>query len=193
MRSAEFDREQVLRAAIVAFTAKGYSQTSMQDLKLATGLHPGSIYCAFENKQGLLVASLEQYGKDRGNEFKQLFAKHSTILIGLKNYLENTVSEVSPDGLQRGCLSQVALNELAQIDPVIENAVTNNFNAWLAGFVEVFDKALQNGEVNSNRTPEQRAQCMVMGIYGLRTYAHTYCQPEIIMTLAQQLYEDVSR
>ena len=50
MRSAEFDREQVLRAAIQAFLLKGYAKTSMQDLKRSTGLHPGSIYCAFESK-----------------------------------------------------------------------------------------------------------------------------------------------
>ena len=43
MRNAEFNKETVLRAAMVAFMAKGYAKTSMQDLKAATGLHPGSI------------------------------------------------------------------------------------------------------------------------------------------------------
>ncbi len=57
MRSAEFDREHVLRSAMAAFIAKGYSKTSMQDLKKATGLHPGSIYCAFDNKRGTSVGS----------------------------------------------------------------------------------------------------------------------------------------
>jgi len=46
MRNAEFDKEQVLRSAMNAFMKKGYANTSMQDLKKATGLHPGSIYCA---------------------------------------------------------------------------------------------------------------------------------------------------
>ena len=32
MRSAEFDKEQVLRSAIAAFVSKGYNKTSMQDL-----------------------------------------------------------------------------------------------------------------------------------------------------------------
>ncbi len=41
MRNAEFDREKVLRSAMNAFMAKGYSKTSMQDLTRATGLHPG--------------------------------------------------------------------------------------------------------------------------------------------------------
>lgn len=55
MRSAEFDREEVLRSAMEVFISKGYAKTSMQDLKSATGLHPGSIYCAFTNKRGLLL------------------------------------------------------------------------------------------------------------------------------------------
>ncbi|MGL4517633.1 MAG: TetR/AcrR family transcriptional regulator, partial [Shewanella sp.] len=68
MRNAEFDREQVLRAAMEAFMRKGYSKTSMQDLTQATGLHPGSLYCAFSNKRGLLIAAIEQYQSDRNQQ-----------------------------------------------------------------------------------------------------------------------------
>jgi AcrR family transcriptional regulator len=45
----------------------------MQDLKAATGLHPGSIYCAFTNKRGLLLAALEQYGIESAKVFEAQF------------------------------------------------------------------------------------------------------------------------
>ena len=86
MRNAEFDREEVLRAAMKAFMHKGYANTSMQELKKATGLHPGSIYCAFENKRGLLLAALEQYRLDRATEFEQFFANSHLTLDNLKSY-----------------------------------------------------------------------------------------------------------
>ena len=193
MRSAEFDREKVLRAAIAAFAAKGYSQTSMQDLKQATGLHPGSIYCAFENKQGLLLAALEQYQLDKGTEFNKLFDRQEKVLDGLSQYLKQTVADCSLDGPQKVCLSQKALNEMSEIDPVISDAVANNLDGWLDGFVQVFNKALESGEVDSARTPLQRAQSLVMGIYGLRTYAGTHAEPQVLEHLARQLFEDVCR
>ncbi|MFV0487507.1 MAG: TetR/AcrR family transcriptional regulator, partial [Vibrio fluvialis] len=93
MRVAEFDREQVLRSAMYEFMSKGFNKTSMQDLKKATGLHPGSIYCAFENKRGLLLAALEHYACERTEEFNAIFAAQPTVMEGLKSYFCMVVDE----------------------------------------------------------------------------------------------------
>ena len=190
MRSAEFDREQVLRAAIEAFMAKGYNKTSMQDLKQATGLHPGSIYCAFENKQGLLIAALEQYSQDRAAEFRQFFTDKSSILTGLRKYLAHLVDECVSCDPHKACLAQKALNELAAQDEAAEQQIRTLLNDWQKGFVDVFRAAQANGEVSNERTAEHRAQCFVMGIYGLRTYANTHPEPELLKELAAQLFND---
>ena len=122
MRNAEFDREEVLRAAMKAFMYKGYAKTSMQDLKKATGLHPGSIYCAFENKRGLLLAALEQYRLDRKTEFEQFFANSASVIANIKSYLDNVVVEcISCDSAQ-ACLLTKALNEIAEQDSEIQKS-----------------------------------------------------------------------
>lgn len=193
MRNAEFDREQVLRSAIRAFLQKGYAKTSMQDLKRATGLHPGSIYCAFESKQGLLIAALEQYQNDKNTEFQQFFANKSSILQGLKAYLDDTVSHCSSQCGQKQCLSQKALNELAEQDPVIEKTLLDNMNGWQRGFIDLFETALANGEISAARSPESRARSLVLGLYGLRTYAQMETSSAVLTQLAQQLFEDVTR
>ncbi len=193
MRSAEFDKEEVLRAAIKAFVSKGYNKTSMQDLKKATGLHPGSIYCAFENKQGLLLAALEQYNKDRADEFQQYFIGNKTVLAGIEKYLDNTVNQCALDGSEKVCLSQKALSELSEQAPEVEELITHNIEAWQRGFEQVFQQALLAGEVNNSRSPVQRVQSLVMGIYGLRTYAQTHPSKDILTALAQQLFKDVCR
>lgn len=193
MRSAEFDREKVLRSAIHAFVSKGYNKTSMQDLKQATGLHPGSIYCAFENKQGLLTAALEQYNSDRSVEFRAYFANQPSVLSGLKNYLDHTVSDCSLAGPQKVCLSQQVLSELTEQAPSVKSVVDRNINNYQTGFINVFEQALELGEINSQRSPTQRAQSLVMGLYGLRTYAHTHPSVEILKQLSNQLFEDVCR
>lgn len=193
MRTAEFDKEQVLRAAIAAFVDKGYNKTSMQDLKKATGLHPGSIYCAFDNKEGLLIAALQQYNKDRTGEFSGYFDGEPTILGGLKNYLMQTVTNCTSSGPERVCFSQKALSELTQQTPAVEAVIAKNMADWQRGFIDVFEKALAAGEIDSSRTPTQRTQSLVMGIYGLRTFAHTHPTTDILEELAQQLFEDVCR
>ncbi|NTS76327.1 TetR/AcrR family transcriptional regulator [Catenovulum sp. SM1970] len=195
MRSAEFDREQVLRAAIKAFVAKGYTKTSMQDLKKATGLHPGSIYCAFESKQGLMLAAIEQYEKDKSAEFETFFVDQPRILDGILAYLENTVSEVTAIGhdCQKACLTQKALSELSDNEPEIEIALKDSIQQWQHGFVEVFQKAQQAGEISGDRSAEQRTQSLVMGILGMRTYAQTQADKTLLTQLAHQLFDDVCR
>ncbi len=191
MRSAEFDKEKVLRAAMNAFMAKGYNKTSMQDLKIATGLHPGSIYCAFENKRGLLLAALEQYNKDRAVEFQQFFQDKNKMLVGLKKYLAHVVNECISCDPQKACLSQKALSELAEQDEDAQQLITMQLKHWQNGFTDVFKKAQQNDEVSAERLAQHRAESLVMGIYGLRIYAHTHPEPEILQRLAEQLFNDV--
>ncbi|MBY6186664.1 TetR/AcrR family transcriptional regulator [Marinobacter hydrocarbonoclasticus] len=193
MRTAEFDREQVLRAAIHAFVAKGYTKTSMQDLKAATGLHPGSIYCAFDNKKGLMLAAIEQYDKDKTDEFQALFASSNTVLEGLWGYLARTVEDITSSRQDRlkACLSQKALSELGDNEPEIEAALKASSRRWKNALIGVFEQAMERGELNRERSAEQRGQYLAMGLLGLRTYAQSEPDPKLLTELARQLFDSV--
>lgn len=108
MRSAEYDRDAVLRNAMEAFRAKGYAKTTMQELVAATGLHPGSLYAAFGNKRGLLLAAVDHYVAEKGALRRRCLAQPSP-LAGLHAFLEQVVD----DALQGSCLLTRTLMELA--------------------------------------------------------------------------------
>ncbi|WP_295893564.1 TetR/AcrR family transcriptional regulator [uncultured Vibrio sp.] len=186
MRSAEFDREKVLRSAMDAFISKGYSKTSMQDLKAATGLHPGSIYCAFENKRGLLVAALEHYRSERSDEFVTLFDSQSTVMDGLGLYLQGVVEECESAQIKQ-CLLQKALSELADQDEEVENIISTMLNDWQRGFTDKLSEAQLNKEIASDRDCEALSQFLVMGIYGLRTLSYTNPEKGVLSRLSEQL------
>ena len=193
MRNAEFDREKVLRAAMKAFMHKGYAKTSMQDLKKATGLHPGSIYCAFENKRGLLLAALEQYRLDRKTEFEQFFANSKLAMLNLKSYLDNIVVEcISCDSAQ-ACLLTKALNEIAEQDSEIQQVISDNLSVLQQALAEKFEQAKAEKSINADKDCDHLARYFLMGIYGLRTFAHTHPEAKVLEQLAEQLYHDVSQ
>ncbi len=193
MRNAEFDREKVLRSAMTAFMDKGYGKTSMQDLKKATGLHPGSIYCAFKNKRGLLLAALEQYRLDRNTEFEGFFAGKYPILIELKAYLDHIVQECQSCDAAQACLLTKALNEMAEQDAEIQTIITGNLANWQQALTQVFKLAQIKGELTAERDADHLARYFMLGVYGLRTFAHTHPKGETIQELANQLYLDVCR
>jgi AcrR family transcriptional regulator len=193
MRNAEFDREKVLRSAMNAFMNKGFANTSMQDLKKATGLHPGSIYCAFENKRGLLLAALEQYRLDRATKFEQFFSVSQQTTDNLKSYLDNVVAEcISCDNTQ-ACLLTKALNETSEQDCEIQQIISNNLSMLQQAFTEKFEQAKKENSICVEKDSEHLARYFLMGIYGLRTFAQTHPEPEILKQLAEQLYQDVLR
>ncbi|WOH36564.1 TetR/AcrR family transcriptional regulator [Thalassotalea fonticola] len=192
MRNAEFDKEKVLRSAMNAFMHKGYAKTSMQDLKAATGLHPGSIYCAFENKRGLLLAALEQYRLDRKTEFEQFFSGTQPTLINLKAYLDNVVAECLSCDSAQSCLLTKALNEIAEQDEEIQKIISDNLLMLQQALAEKFEQAKTEQSIDAEKDSTHLARYFLMGIYGLRTFAHTHPKADVLEQLAQQLYHDIS-
>ena len=186
MRSAEFDRETVLRSAMEAFVSKGYSKTSMQDLKAATGLHPGSIYCAFENKRGLLIAALGQYRDDKSREFETLFKEQENVFYGLNRYLDSVVDECEKEAI-KDCLLQKSLSELAQQDLEVEQLISSMLQDWHRSIENKISQAQGAGYVNKHKSAGQLAQFVVMGIYGMRTLSHTPPKPGVLKELKQEL------
>ena len=165
----------------------------MQDLKKATGLHPGSIYCAFENKRGLLLEALEQYRLDRKAEFDKFFSATERTIDNLKSYLDNVVDEcVSCDNTQ-ACLLTKALNETAEQDVEIQKIISNNLSMLQQALAEKFEQAKKEKDISETNDSEHLARYFLMGIYGLRTFAQTHPKPEVLTQLAEQLYQDVLR
>ncbi|SMY34467.1 HTH-type transcriptional repressor ComR [Photobacterium malacitanum] len=188
MRSAEFDRDRVLRSAMDVFITKGYSNTSMQDLKQATGLHPGSIYCAFTNKRGLLIAALVHYRDQRSAQFIALFSQSESVIGALKTYLEQVVDECEREQI-KDCLLQKALSELAQQDIEVADIISQMLKQWQQTLAEQIALAQQANEINVQRDSQQLAEFLVMGIYGLRTFSHTRPEPGVLRRLATDLMD----
>lgn len=175
---------------MTAFMAKGYAKTSMQDLTKATGLHPGSIYCAFSNKRGLLLAALGQYRHDRSVEFDGFFQADAPIVSQLKSYLDHIVLECLSCDAARACLLTKALNELAEQDDEIRAIINQHLANWLDALTDKFQQAIDAGEIPAHRSSRDLAHYFVMGIYGLRTFAHTHPQAQVLQSLADKLHHD---
>lgn len=172
MRTAEFDREYVLSSAMNEFIAKGYNKTSMQDLKRATGLHPGSIYCAFENKRGLLVAALNHYGVTKSKLFEDFFVNSEKILHGFEAYLRDII-EFKQCHENKACLLQKSLSELEQQDEEVEQLIRDMLERWKMNIASKLELAKQNGEIAQDTDCCLLSDFVVMNIYGLRSFATT--------------------
>jgi len=191
MRKAEFDRADVLRKAMSVFQQKGFNKTTMQDLVAVTGLHPGSLYCAFSNKRGILIAVAQQYAEDRALELEQHFHQVSP-LQGIQSYLNSVVVECASCSGDSGCLIAKSMNELAEQDEEIQDLLATILTRAEQRLASSFAIAIKNKELADDFDAEARAQFFMMGIYGLRTYAHTHPTKAVLEQLAAQLFQAIS-
>ncbi|WP_404339770.1 TetR/AcrR family transcriptional regulator [Pseudoalteromonas mariniglutinosa] len=193
MRTAEFDTEFVLRQAMLAFMQHGYAKTSMQKLTQVTHLHPGSLYAAFGNKKGIFLAAIEQYQKDRNAQFTALFSHpDKPVLATLKCYLTDIVDECIAGETAKVCLLTKSITEVEGNDPQICQVLSANLNAYESALAAQLQTAIDNKELITQRHADQLARFLVMGIYGLRTYALTNQDPNALQQLADELLQVIS-
>ena len=188
MRIAEFDREFVLRQAMLAFMQHGYAKTSMQKLTQVTALHPGSLYAAFGNKKGIFLAAIEQYQADRNQQFTALFCQHKPVLPSLRQYLDSIVNECISGDAMKVCLLTKSISEVEGQDSQISHVLMTNLNAYENALAEQFERAIKQGEIPVTRSAEHLARFLAMGLFGLRTYALTNRCESDLSQLADDLY-----
>ncbi|WMN59813.1 TetR/AcrR family transcriptional regulator [Pseudoalteromonas xiamenensis] len=187
MRTAEFDRTFVLRQAMMTFMQFGYAKTSMQKLTEATGLHPGSIYCAFKNKKGLLLASIEQYQIDKREKMQLHFEQFTSIKEGLKAFLSTIVFDCTQEECTKVCLLTKTLSELDGQDDEVSSILSKNMHQFEESITALIEKAVELGELPETTNVTAKSRFLTMGIHGLRTYAYTNPNVECLSELADQL------
>jgi len=170
-RPTKFDRDTVLQAAIEAFRDSGYCATRMPELVHATQLQPGSLYAAFDSKQGLLEASLQHYAGQSLAAIKATIEGAISPLQGVKQVLVNVVEESIED--KRGCLLVNTLLELSSSDTGLRNKIL----AYLADIetclVHALQQAQSQGELGDDKEPVAMAKFLMVNMWGFKVLAKT--------------------
>lgn len=131
----EARRDEIVAAALRAFTAKGFSRASMADIIAESGLSVGAIYGHFSGKQELLAAcAIHLLGRRRDEvdaaiEHGQPPAPGDAVVLLVRGMLR--------DGIDSGALVQVWGE--ATVDPELRGIV----NEALAIIRGALDRALR--------------------------------------------------
>ena len=89
-RPREFDEDELLEKAMLAFWEKGLQKTSMRELEAKTGVKQVSLYNAFGDKEGLFLAVLDRYADLVLHTLDQHLDNRD--LNGITAYVESNVS-----------------------------------------------------------------------------------------------------
>ncbi len=180
-----FDEEEVLERAMRTFWAKGYRDTSVEDLVAATGVRAGSLYNAFPGgKHALFLAALERYSRLVVPVKLGELAGDAAGVPEIRAYFDGLVADLTTREGRAGCLMVNSAVELANDDSDVARAVT----AHMRRLERNATRALRNAGVPD---PEARARLLVATAFGLMVVGKTGASEEVLTAIVDSALADV--
>ncbi|MBL8925349.1 MAG: TetR/AcrR family transcriptional regulator [Pseudonocardia sp.] len=103
-RPPGFDRDAVLREAMLAFWRHGYEGVSIADLTAITGLQASSLYAAFGSKRELFDLAVDCYAEEFGSYVTRALDGQPTAYLAVQQLLREAAKTQTLPGLPHGCL-----------------------------------------------------------------------------------------
>jgi TetR/AcrR family transcriptional repressor of nem operon len=165
-RPLEHNREEVISAAMNVFWDKGYSATSMADLKIATGLNPGSLYASYQSKEDLFIETLEFYCDQSIENIELDLFQGSDFIKNIHALFKRLLG--SNDDSGKGCFFVNTLIEMSPHNPRVKTLLEKYTEKYKSAFVAVLARAREKGQIANSIDTNTMAGQLMLAIWGLR-------------------------
>lgn len=155
-RRATWTEPELLSAVMAVFRRKGFAHTSVRDLEGATGLHPGSLYKAYGNKEGLFAAAVTAYNDQVvADRVRTHLDAAEPPLRGIHAFFTSTFD--SGEELNPGCLLTTAAAEAPELPGTARDGVAAGLDLIEDGFWRVLERARAAGDIDPTTATDQLA------------------------------------
>jgi TetR/AcrR family transcriptional regulator, transcriptional repressor for nem operon len=184
-RPREFDPADAIDAAGKLFWDQGYHATSIEDLCQATGLLRGSLYSAFGDKKGMLLAAIDQYGEKNLARLAESLSSREPTRGGLRTALLYYTRTPTVLAGRHGCLVTNTALEMLPEDPDVEDRVERIFRRMTALLSAAVVRGQAAGIFNPNLDERTVGNYLLCVIQGLRVLGkvRTYGEKELAATV----------
>jgi TetR/AcrR family transcriptional repressor of nem operon len=186
-RPAQFKREEVVEKAMRAFWDQGYGATSLADLVEVTDLNPGSLYGAFQSKEGLFLAALDHYGERSVARLERMLAETSSPRAGIRAYFRQLAEDAANPRAKRSCLLVNTVLELARHNKAVQTRVKQHLDTLETVFRRALEAGQANGELSPDKDPKALAAFLMCNIWGLRVLGGTAPTPRRAQAVVRQV------
>jgi len=171
-RPREFALDVAARDAMNVFWDRGYEGASLPDLIEGTGLSRGSLYKAFGDKKGLLLAALDLYMDQGLQATADLLSRPGSAKEAIRASLMRLAALSSGKAGRRGCLIVAMATEVGMHDKDIAERTGRMFRRLQQLYAGAIARGQASGEI-APRDPQLLAQFLVCQIQGMRVVGKT--------------------
>lgn len=169
-RLPEFDRTQVVEAALQVFWQDGYTSSTIQKLLRAMDLNRGSLYAAFGDKEHLFREVLDQYVDHMQHILQPTLIGEADPLRAIRSFLERVTVQETTETKKLGCLLFNTISELAHTNPPLAQEATRRVQILRNLFIDRLTQARQQNRIRTDKSVGELADYLVALAAGLRMH-----------------------
>lgn len=110
-RTKKFNREDVLKKVMPIFWSKGYAETGLKELELASGVNKSGLYSEFKDKDEIFIESLRYYYATRVE--REILTREPLGFHNIEEFLKAKTLRSATSNY--GCFGVNCLRELDQL------------------------------------------------------------------------------
>jgi len=171
-RPREFDLDDAARDAMDVFWDHGYEGASLPDLIAGTGLSRGSLYKAFGDKKGLLLAALDHYVATALKVVAELLSQPGGVKPAIRASLLRYAALSTGKAGRRGCLVVAMATEMAAHDAEIAERTGRMFRRLQQLYAAAIVRGQASGEIPEG-DEQPLARFLVCQVQGMRVLGKT--------------------
>lgn len=173
-RTAQYNRDQALSAAVSLFWQRGYHATSLKAVEHALNMRPGSLYSAFGNKESLFLEALEHYTRNMAEDLERHIEQKGKVLDGIHSYLGwLLLDEGREQAASPACMLVKTLLESTDNTPVLREKSVALLGEMERRLTDALERAAEAGELKPSVDCQRLARLLQTQIMGIRAFAHT--------------------
>ncbi|WP_420963126.1 TetR/AcrR family transcriptional regulator [Brucella sp. IR073] len=186
-----FDEDKLLDQAIELFSSAGYSAIGINDLTRMTGVKVGSLYKAYQDKEGLFAKALERYIALRETRISAILAQAENGRARLAALLRIYVELSQGKEGKLGCLMVAGIAEMPQFafaGDILRQQLLRR-RKLLSDLVE---QGQRDGSVTTTSSPQAVADVLLTLLYGMRVVGKAEAftdDPASFVSLALKILE----
>jgi len=171
-RPRQFELEDAARNAMNVFWDRGYEGASLPDLIEGTGLSRGSLYKAFGDKKGLLLAALDIYCAQALKVTADILSRPGTARQAIHESMLRHARSSSGEEGRRGCMLVAVANELVAQEPEVSQRIARMLHRTQQLYASAIIRGQVAGEFGEGDEQEM-AHFLVCQIEGMRVLGKT--------------------
>jgi AcrR family transcriptional regulator len=170
-RPREFDADEALDKALMAFWRGGFEGTSLSDLTEAMGINRPSLYAAFGNKETLYRLALDRYAEIGPGAVQRAALAEPTARRVIETLLRTAASSLTDPKHPAGCMVVQGALSCGEASKTIRHELCARRSGGEKELRQRFERALSDGDLSTDAEPAALARYVSTLLQGMAVQA----------------------